>query len=177
MRAASYHDHMRIGRGWTLAAFLAALSLSAQQPAESPWKRLDFLMGKWIGVAAEKDTPLGAGQGAYSFEPDLNRKIVVRRNQAAYDSGVKHEDLMVIYLDAPNDTPRAIYFDSEGHTIRYRLSLPKLDTAVFESDDSQPGPRYRLTYWTENGGLNGKFEIAVPGSDYKPYMNWRSKRN
>jgi hypothetical protein len=25
----------------------------------------------------------------------------------------------VIYLDAPDDTPRAIYFDSEGHVIRY----------------------------------------------------------
>src|SRR5258708_1301823 len=26
-------------------------------------KKLDFLIGKWVGVAGEKDTPLGAGQG------------------------------------------------------------------------------------------------------------------
>jgi hypothetical protein len=162
---------------WIFAAFLAALSLPAQQPAPSPWKRLDFLMGKWIGVAGEKDTPLGAGQGAYSFQPDLKGKIVIRRNQAAYDSGVTHEDLMVIYLDAPNDTPRAIYFDTEGHTIRYNLMFPKADMAVFESDGTPTGPRYRLTYWMENGSLNGKFEVAAPGSDYKQYMNWRSKRS
>jgi hypothetical protein len=159
------------------AAFLTALALPAQQPAGSTWSRLDFLIGKWIGVAGEKDTPLGAGQGAYSFEPDLNGKIVIRRNQASYDSGVKHDDLMVIYLDAPQDTPQAIYFDSEGHTIRYRLAFPKFNTVVFESEGAQPGPRYRLTYWMENGGLNGKFEVAAPGSSYKPYMNWRSKRN
>jgi len=149
------------------------MALPAQQPADSPWKRLDFLMGKWIGVAGEKDTPLGAGQGAYSFEPSLSGKIVIRRNEAAYDSGVRHEDLMVIYLEG---APRAIYFDSEGHTIRYNLAFPKAETAVFESDGTQPGPKYRLTYWMERGSLSGKFEVAAPGSDYKPYMNWRSKR-
>jgi hypothetical protein len=168
---------MRIHARWVIAAFLLAMALPAQQAASSPWTRLDFLMGKWIGVAGEKDTPLGAGQGAYSFAFDLNNKVVIRRNQAVYDAGAKHDDLMVIYLDAPNDTPRAIYFDSEGHTIRYRLAFPKAEMVVFESDGTEPGPRYRLTYWVENGGLNGKFEVAAPGNDYKPYMNWRSKKS
>jgi len=54
-----------------------------------------------------------AGQGGFSFELELNRKIIVRRNYAGYASGVQHDDLMVVYLDAPNDTPRAIYFDTE----------------------------------------------------------------
>lgn len=166
---------MKIVRIWILAALCGA-ALHAQTPAASPWQRLDFLMGKWIGVAGPNDTPLGAGQGAYSFEPELDRKIIVRRNQAAYDSGVKHEDLMVVYLDSPGDTPRAIYFDSEGHTIRYNLAFPKPQTAVFESDGAQPGPRYRLTYWLENGVLNGKFEVAPPGAEYKSYLNWRSKK-
>ena len=147
------------------------LALPAQ---DSPWKRLDFLMGNWIGVAGEKDTPQGAGQGGFSFQPDLNRKIVIRRNQADYDSGATHQDLMVIYLDG--ETPRAIYFDSEGHTIRYNLAFPKAETVVFESESGQPGPRYRLTYWTADGGLNGKFEIGAAGGEYKPYLNWRSKR-
>jgi hypothetical protein len=161
-------------RGLFTAVLAAALY--AQAPAANPWQRLDFLMGKWIGVAGPKDTPLGPGQGAFSFESDMGGKIVIRHNQAVYDSGAKHDDLMIVYLDAP-DTPRAIYFDSEGHTIHYNLTFPKPDTVVFESEKSQAGPRYRLTYWMENGGLNGKFELASPGADYKPYLNWRSKKS
>src|ERR1022692_1554974 len=84
------------------------------------------------------------------------------------------DDLMVIYLDAPNDTPRAIYFDTEGHVIRYNLSFPSAKRAVFESDGSQPGPKYRLTYWMDGASLNGQFEVAVPGKDYQSYMKWTS---
>ena len=140
------------------------------------WRKLDFLIGRWTGVAGASDTQIGAGQGEFSFEPQLNQKIVVRRNTAAYDSGVKHEDLMVIYLDAPGETPRAIYFETEGHVIRYSLSFPSAEAAVFESDGTQPGPRYRLTYWMEDGVLKGKFEIGPPGG-YKTYMSWSSKRS
>ena len=157
-------------------AILALLTLaSAQAQATDAWQKLDFLLGKWTGVAGEKDTPLGAGQGAYSFEPELARKIIVRRNNATYNSGVQHDDLMIIYLDAPS-APRAIYFDSEGHVIRYNLAFPSANRAVFESDAALPGPRYRLTYWLEGAQLNGKFEVAPPASDYKTYMSWTSKK-
>ncbi len=159
----------------TLLAFLTAFSALHAQPGD-PWKKLDFLLGDWTGVAGEKDTQLGAGQGAFSFKPELKQKIIVRRNNAQYDSGVQHDDLMVIYLDAPNDTPRAIYFDSEGHVIHYALSFPSANRVVFESDGSQPGPRYRLSYWIEGGTLNGRFEVAAPSSEYKTYMNWTSKK-
>jgi hypothetical protein len=163
------------------AVLIGALPAPAQDAAGKPagpaaWKKLEFLLGNWAGTAGEKDTQIGAGQGAFSFEPQLNQKIIVRRNAAAYDSGVRHDDLMVIYLDAPNDTPRAIYFDTEGHTIRYNLAFPAAGTAVFESDGTQPGPRYRLTYWLESGVLKGKFEVAPPGGEYKSYMNWTSKK-
>ena len=82
---------------------------------------------------------------------------------------------MVIYLDAPNSSPRAIYFDSEGHVIRYTLAFPANERVVFESEVSV-GPRYRLTYWLEGASLNGRFEVAAPGGGYKPYMNWTSRR-
>ncbi len=68
-------------------------------------------------------------QGAFSFEPDLNKKIIVRRNNASYDSGLKHDDLMVIYTEGAT---RAIYFDTEGHVIRYNVSVPS-DIAWFSS--------------------------------------------
>ena len=104
----------------------------------------------------------------------MNRKIIVRRNYAGYASGVQHDDLMVVYLDAPNDTPRAIYFDTEGHVIRYNLTFPSAKRAVFESDGSQPGPKYRLTYWMDGASLNGQFEVAPPGKEYQSYMKWTS---
>ena len=113
------------------------------------------------GSGGEKDTPLGAGQGAFSFMAELKDKIVVRRNVAQYNSGVQHDDLMVIYVDAPNDTPRAIYFDTEGHVIRYNVTFPSAERAVFESDGSQAGPKYRLTYWMEGTSLHGQFEVAA----------------
>jgi hypothetical protein len=29
----------------------------------------------------------------------------------------------------------------------------------------------------DNGGLNGRFEVALPGAGYKSYLNWRSKKS
>jgi len=151
--------------------------LPAQSSPPAPFQGLEFLIGKWTGIAREKDTPMGAGQGFFSFQRELESKIIVRRNASEYTSGSRHDDLMVIYLDAPKDTPRAIYFDSEGHVIRYNIAVPSPGRAVFESDGTQPGPRYRLTYWVESGSLNGRFEVAPPGGEFKAYMNWTSRKN
>lgn len=144
---------------------------------DSAWKKLEFVLGKWTGSTGAKDSTLGAGQGGFSFELELNRKILVRRNHAGYSNGVQHDDLMVIYLDALNDTPRAIYFDTEGHIIRYNLAFPTANKVVFESDGIQPGPRYRLSYWLNADALDGRFEVAPPGADYKTYMSWTSKKD
>jgi hypothetical protein len=157
----------------TLLALLMFFSTLHAQTSE-PLKKLDFLLGEWTGLAGEKDTPLGTGQGSFSFSPELKQKIIVRRNSANYASGAQHEDLMVIYADAPDPTPRAIYFDTEGHVIRYTLTFPSPNRVVFESDGVQPGPRFRLTYWMEGGALNGRFEIGAP--EYKTYLNWTSKK-
>jgi hypothetical protein len=156
-------------------AFLAAVPALHAQNTDA-WKKLDFLLGDWFGVAGEKDGQLGPGGGAFSFKAELNQKIIVRRNAARYDSGVAHDDLMVVYVDLPKDGPRAIYFDTEGHTIRYNLSFPAADRVVFESDGTQPGPRYRLTYWKEGASLNGRFEIAPPSGEYQIYLSWKSKK-
>jgi len=157
-------------------AWLLMGTLAWSQNADTPWKKIDFLMGKWIGAAADKDTPHGAGAGGFSFERELNQKIVVRRNHAEYNSGVTHDDLMVIYLDGPGDTPRAIYFDSEGHVIRYNLTFPAAGKVVFESEPNQPGPRYRLTYGQDGAALDGTFEVAPSNAEYKTYLSWTSKR-
>ena len=155
----------------TLLLGAAALPAAAQAP---DWKTLEFLLGNWTGVAGENDTPLGPGQGAFSFTLELSKNIIVRRNNASYDSGVKHDDFMVIYLEGGL---RAIYFDTEGHVIRYKVSSPEQNRVIFESDGTQPGPKYRLSYWVERGTLAGKFEVAPPGAGYKTYMSWKSKRS
>ena len=154
---------------------LVAVVGTVRAQTEDSWKKLEFLLGDWAGAAGEKDTPMGSGQGSFSFQPELNRKIVVRRNTARYGSGAAHDDLMVIYLDSPAAPPRAIYFDSEGHVIHYSLTFPAPDRVVFESDAAQPGPRYRLTYWREGGSLQGRFEIRT-GAEYQTYLSWTSKK-
>ncbi len=165
-----------------LCALLASIPpIRAQSSADKTdgvaWKKLEFLLGRWTGTSGEKDTPLGAGQGGFSFELELNRKIIVRRNLAAYDSGARHEDLLVIYLDSPGESPRAIYFDSEGHVIRYRLTFPAPGSVTFLSDAQQPGPRYRLSYVKHDSVLDGKFEVAPPGAEYQTYLKWTSKKD
>ena len=152
---------------------LTGVALFAQESA-ADWTKFDFLMGRWIGVAGAKDTPLGPGQGGFSFEADLNRKIIVRKNHAEYDKGVTHDDLMVIYAEGAT---RAIYFDSEGHVIRYNISFKGKDSVVFESDGAQPGPKYRLSYWMEKNVMKGTFEVAAPGTaEFKTYLSWGSQR-
>src|SRR5215831_18434971 len=96
-----------------MAAFAAILCTTApvHGQQDSAWKGLQFLVGNWVGIAGEKDTPLGAAQGPFSFEIQLNKQIMVRKSAAEYASGEKHDDLMVIYADPPANTPKAIYWD------------------------------------------------------------------
>jgi hypothetical protein len=142
-------------------AFLFALLLAPAvqaQPAASPFEPLQFLIGTWTGEGTGQP---GAGQGEFSFQPELNGQVLVRRSYNQLASGPRHEDLMIVYLEG---MPRAIYFDSEGHVIHYTVSTPARNTAVFESADA---PGYRLTYALEGKKLNGKFEVGG-----KTYLTW-----
>jgi hypothetical protein len=122
----------------------AALAIQAQ-PVD-PWKPVQFLIGEW---AAEE------GNGGSSFDFDLQRKILIRKN---FSPG--HEDLMVIYLDPGL---KAIYFDNEGHVIHYTVEA-EANSVKFLSE------QYRLTY-RRNGEdkLTLDFDIAPPG---KPFANY-----
>jgi hypothetical protein len=161
-----------------IAGALVACCASAQSASDSPsWRKLEFLLGNWVGIAGETPAELGSGQGPFSFEAELNRNIIVRRNRAEYSSGVRHDDLMVIYFNSADNTPRAIYFDTEGHVIHYDVKFPSPNSAVFESPKGEPGPRYRLSYRLESASLNGKFEIAEPGAEFKTYLSWTSRRS
>ncbi len=150
-------------------------AVSAQATGADPLKPFGFLLGKWT---AEGGGQPGSGTGTFSFDAELDRHIVVRHNYAQYDkadpANSRHDDLLIVYLE---DTPRAIYFDSEGHVIRYRVTAPQAGSVVFESDGSQPGPRYRLSYLLKGATLEGAFEIADSSSaPYKKYLSWTAKK-
>ena len=133
----------------------------------SGWGPVQILVGDWTG---EGGGGPGQGAGSFSFKPDLQGKILVRKNHAEYPAAKEraayvHDDLMVIYRETPEAALRAIYFDTEGHTIRYEvLAAAGGDGVVFVSGAEPSAPRYRLTYTrVDQDRLKIKFEIAPPG--------------
>jgi len=71
---------------------------------------------------------------------------------------------------------RAIYFDSEEHTIEYSIQ-PVDDGVVFVSKSPQDAPRFRLTYARAGSErLKLKFEIAPPGKDFATYIEAVARR-
>jgi hypothetical protein len=153
-------------------------------PADKPpaWGPIGHLVGDWNG---EGGGGPGQGSGSFSFKPDLQGKILVRKNRAEYPAAkdraaLVHDDLMVVYRETPEAPPRAIYFDSEGHTIRYEVQAsPDSGDVVFVSGAEPSTPRYRLTY-TRAGQdrLKIKFEIAPPGNpgQFATYIEASARR-
>ena len=157
----------------TILLFVCSIAImSAQTAAKDPFQPFGFLLGKW---AASGGGQPGSGTGAFSFDAELDHHILVRHNYAEYGKGeIRHDDLLIVYLE---DSSRAIYFDSEGHVIRYKVAIPQAGSVVFESDASQPGPRYRLSYVLKGAALEGTFEIADSSSaPYKKYLSWTSTK-
>lgn len=152
-----------------LATLLVGCALQA-----ADWGPAQFLIGKWKG---EGGGGPGQGSGAFSFEPDVQGKVLVRRNFAEYPAqggrpASRHDDLTVIYREGSQ--LKAIYFDNEEHTIRYNVDAGA-GGVMFLSEG--PGPRYRLTYTsTGKDTLKIKFEIAPPGKDFTTYIDASARR-
>jgi hypothetical protein len=167
----------------TVASVLLAISsVGAQKSPTNSLDDLRFLIGEWEGVGGGGP---GAGKGTFSFAFDLQDKVIVRKNHAEYPAtagrpAVKHDDLIVIYLDGASNQILANYFDSEGQQINYKVT-PSSDheAATFLSEPSASQPRYRLSYRRlKDGTLNGKFEIALPGQAeaFKTYLEWSARK-
>ena len=134
----------------------------AQAPVATPdpLAPLQFLLGEWVA-----DSASGGGSGWFSFTPDLNGKVVVRKNHSENPSQsgrtAVHDDLMIIYPEKSG--LRADFFDSEGHAIHYSFSSAAPGTVVFLSDLASSAPRFRLTYTsTAANVVKIIFDIAPP---------------
>ncbi len=170
----------------TLACVLLLLSaplLSQNAPAEAldPFAALAFLEGSWE-AKTQGNAGVTAG-GAYTFHRELGGHILARhststsacKGPANFDC--EHGDLLYVYAEAPNQPLKSIYFDNEGHVIHYELSAPAPGIAIFLSDASRPGPRFRLMYELKGAILYGKFQMQMPGQgEWKSYLEWSGPR-
>jgi len=86
-------------------------------------------------VGAQGGGQPGQGEGSFTFQYDLDKKVMVRkkyfrisgsRNKPAINS----PDLMVIYTTNKEDSLNAIYFDNEGHTINYTINFADEDKTI-----------------------------------------------
>src|SRR5262249_45365016 len=110
-----------------------------------------------------------------------NKKILVRKNFAEYPAkngrpAYRHDDLLIIFIDGETKRPRAIYFDTEGHTIRYGITAQDR-SLIFESERSEPFPHYRFTYVPDGAGNKGRFEVQPAGEPrYKTYIDFTARK-
>jgi hypothetical protein len=164
------------------AAFLMGLTLAQYHQAFSaptdPWKALAFLEGTW-DAHTQGGSAHARGSGTYSFAPELNHHVLVRRSGDSADcSGPKgfdceHSDVLYVYQEVQDQPPKAIYFDSEGHVIHYAVSTPDSTTAVFISEASPSGPQFQLVYQLTGTVMSGKFQMRMPGqTTWKSYLEW-----
>ena len=170
---------MRSRLALSIAAFL--LLSPAASPQTNPdvdWKPLAWLIGDWIGSGSGEP---GQSSGNFSFQPDLQNKVLIRRSFAAYPAtgekpAYRHDDLMVVYPEGKG--LQAVYFDSEGHMIRYAVeAAADGNTVTFVSDAPAAAPHFRLTYHkTGDTTLSGKFEVAPPGKPFTTYLEWTAQK-
>jgi hypothetical protein len=151
--------------------FLWALLLGSccvmSQPQPNLADRLEplyFLLGEWAGTGQGQP---GNANGGFTFEKDLDGKVLIRRSRAEYPRtkdrpAFVHTDLTVVFSSPAG--LGASYFDNEGHYIQYRVDVSAdRNTVTFLSNNESGAPRFRLIYRKQAGRLRVSFEIAPPG--------------
>ena len=164
-----------------LIIFISCITLPQTVKKDSDWKPWHFIIGEWIGEGGGKP---GQATGSFTFDFDLQKKILVRKSVANYQAAsdkpaYSHNDLMIIYKD-PSSSTDAMYFDNEGHVIKYSVKFSDDQSSIiFTSIPLPDEPTYRLIYIkVNNQKLNIKFEIAQPGSpsSYSTYLEATAHR-
>ena len=162
---------------------IASACLQAQQsrPAND-WKDFDFVLGDWKWSGGGKP---GEAKGVSTFRPALQGTVLVRTNHLDYPAtkeraAFSHDDLIYVYHDPQDKSLRAIYFDGEGHVIRYRVAVaPDKNSIEFLSDAAPDGTTCRMTYRkVAADSVTETFEIAPPGkpNDFVRYVEFLATR-
>ncbi|HYA58211.1 MAG TPA: hypothetical protein VEH57_07115 [Thermoplasmata archaeon] len=144
---------------------------------------LSFLIGAWRDESRSGE-PGTATAGGETWRLALDGQILVREGWCEFPAAgdrpaFRHEDLLIVFVDADSEV-RGIFWDSDGHLIRYQEVHPDPDGlgVGLVSDRSSPGPRQWLQYrFEEPDHLTGVFSIHAPGAPgFAPYLTWRSVR-
>lgn len=145
---------------------------------DTTWQKWNWLIGDWVGEGSGKP---GQGGGAFSLWPDLDGKILVRKNHSEYPATkdipkIIHDDLMVVYLDYTGQPGKAIYFDNENHTINYGITY-RDKSIIFTSTKIQNMPVFRLTYVSvDKEAISVKFEMSRDGETFQMYTEGKCTR-
>ncbi len=150
-------------------------------PRDQAWAPFEFLLGEWTGEGTGQP---GEGSGGSVFRFELEDRILVRDNWANYPAtkerpASSHKDLMVIYRESSKGPFQAIYFDNEGHVIRYAVRILEDGAVQFLSEVTAASPRFRLTYTPSGKASTGiRFEIAPPGQPdaFKVYIEAKARK-
>ena len=162
-----------------IAVFLLiSCQLVFGQQSTNPWEKWNYLIGEWVG---EHNGQPGQGEGKFSFQTDLDGNILLRKSHTVFPKTEKsaeiiHDDLLIIYQPVENGTQEAIYFDNEGHTIKYKVTFNDKTIALTSEIDSS-APRFRFTYTAIDAkSVNASFEIASQKTpeDFKMYLTGKA---
>jgi hypothetical protein len=160
--------------------FIVLCQIGSGQTPVAGWEKWNILIGEWVGEGSGQP---GQNGGKFSFQTDLDGKILVRKSHTVFPASANsvektHDDLLIIYQGSGDSTQEAIYFDNEGHTIKYKISFTD-KSIVFTSDIDVNAPRFRLTYTTiDIKTVNISFEMASPESpnDFKMYLSGKANK-
>src|SRR5258706_3680812 len=95
---------------------LCLLTGTARGQSPAPLALFQFLLGEWEGIGDQ-----AGATGGFTFTPGVQDRVIVRTNYSNTPASgrrpaSRHDDLMVIYVDAGR--VKADYFDTESHVIR-----------------------------------------------------------
>jgi hypothetical protein len=161
-----------------IVILLVSCQLMFGQQSNNPWEKWDYLIGEWVG---EHNGQPGQGEGKFSFRTDLDGKILVRRSHTVFPATEKkaeiiHDDILIIYHGSGDSNQEAIYFDNEGHTIKYKVSFTE-KSIVLTSDIDTKATRFRFTYSViDDKSVNASFEMASPKApdDFMIYLSGKA---
>jgi hypothetical protein len=161
-----------------LLSLLLCVAASSPGQQDTTWQQWNWLVGEWVGEGSGSP---GQGGGWFSLTADLGGTVLVRKNHAEYPaSGDRpetiHDDLMIVYRDSLRGPAKAVYFDNEGHVIRYVITYP--DRAiVFTSERVGSAPVFRLSYrLLERDVINVAFEMSKDGERFMTYVQGKCRR-